>query len=73
MTVIHESAEYLRAIEAIDREFAKIPPPVAPDVRPAADELHEPELDPVPAHRTAVENAAAVVAAIGLALPFLPL
>jgi hypothetical protein len=70
MPCLTEIVDDIIAREAA-QAMAKVAVPVAPDVRPAADELHEPELGEVPAHRTAVENAAAVVAAIGLALPFL--
>jgi hypothetical protein len=72
MPCLTEIVDTIMAEEA-RRAMAAVPVPRAPDVRPAADELAEPELGEVPAHRTAVENAAAVVAAIGLALPFLPL
>lgn len=58
MCDLNEAAENLRAIERmVEREFARIDVPKAPDVRPAADELA-----PIPPSRKPVEALCALLA-----------
>jgi hypothetical protein len=45
--------------------------PRAPDVRPAADELREPELDPKSPHTAGGFAAAMGIGLVAVALPFL--
>lgn len=62
---LHEIVDTIMAEEA-RRAMAAVPVPVAPDVRPC-----EPELAPIPAIRSAVENVVVpVVALLALAAGF---
>lgn len=68
MPDLNEAADNLRAIEAmVEREFARIDVPKAPDVR-STDEL-----GPIPAIRKPVEAACSVLAVVGPAVGLLTL